>query len=166
MVRTRQGSQDLPRIRVSSRISKAGIQRQKIRRLPPSSVRHNVHRSLHWRRNARALTITLILHLIAAFFLIQSIRQPSVEEVVIFGLSGWSTDHLTGGRNTLQLQSDMTYAGGSLPLTDDSLQNTPIESTDRNISLELRLLSYWIAILSLIWAIGHTKAMLSLKRFL
>ena len=73
MARTRQGSKGLSRIRVSSRISKEGIQRQKIRRLPPLSVRHNVYRSLHRRRNAKALTIILTLHLIAAFFLIQSI---------------------------------------------------------------------------------------------
>lgn len=47
MARTKQGAKDLPRIYVSSRISKVGIQRQEIRRLPPFSVRHNVHCSLH-----------------------------------------------------------------------------------------------------------------------
>lgn len=69
MARTRQGFKDLPRIRASSRpYLKRKDTMAKIRRLPPFSVRHNVHRSLHQRRNSRALTITLMLHLIAAFF--------------------------------------------------------------------------------------------------
>ena len=81
-------TKDLPRIRVSSRLSKTWIQKQEVRRqgighLPAFNVRRSVRRTAHRRRNVRALTITLILHLIGAFFLIQSIRQHIVEDDVI-----------------------------------------------------------------------------------
>ena len=46
-------------------------------------MRYNVRRTVHRRRNVRALTITLILHLIVAFFVIQSIREHIVEDDVI-----------------------------------------------------------------------------------
>ena len=79
----KQVTKRLPRIRVSSRFSETGVQRQEIRHLPAFNIRHNVRRTVRWRRNVKALTITLILHLIGAFFLIQSIRQAIVEDDVI-----------------------------------------------------------------------------------
>ena len=79
----RQVTKDLPRIRVRSRFSETGVQSQEIRHLPTFNMRHNVRRSVHRRRNVWALTITLILHLIVAFFVIQSIREHIVEDDVI-----------------------------------------------------------------------------------
>ena len=79
---------DLPRIRVSSRLSKTWIQRPKIRQqainyLPTFSARHYVRDAINRRQKRSALTIALILHLIGAFFLIQSIREHIVEDDVI-----------------------------------------------------------------------------------
>ena len=79
----RQVTKDLPRIRVRSRFSETGVQSQEIRHLPTFNMRHNAGRSVHRRRNVRALTITLILHLVVAFFVIQSIREHIVEDDVI-----------------------------------------------------------------------------------
>lgn len=84
----KQGTKDLPRIRVSSRLSKTWIQGPKIKQqaigpLSAFNVRYNAQRTLRQRRKVRALAITLILHLIGAFFLIQSIRQDIVAEDVI-----------------------------------------------------------------------------------
>ena len=79
----RQVTKDLPRIRVRSRFSETGVQSQEIRHLPTFNMRYNVRRTVHRRRNVRALTITLILHLIVAFFVIQSIREHIVEDDVI-----------------------------------------------------------------------------------
>ena len=79
----RQVTKDLPRIRVRSRFSETGVQSQEIRHLPTFNMRYNVRRTVHRRRNVRALTITLILHLIVAFFVIQSIREHIVENDVI-----------------------------------------------------------------------------------
>ena len=85
----KQGTKDLPRIRISSRLSKAWIQGQKIRQkatryLPAFNVRYSAHRTMTQRQNRAALIIALILHLIAAFFLIKSIRQDIVAEDVIY----------------------------------------------------------------------------------
>ena len=79
----RQVTKDLPRIRVRSRFSETGVQSQEIRHLPTFNMRHNVRRTVHRRRNVRALTITLILHLVVALFVIQSIREHIVEDDVI-----------------------------------------------------------------------------------
>ena len=84
-----QGTKDLPRIRISSRLSKAWIQGQKIRQkatryLPAFNVRYSAHRAMTQRQNRAALIIALILHLIAAFFLIKSIQQDIVEKDIIY----------------------------------------------------------------------------------
>ena len=79
----KQGTKDLPRIRISSRLSKTWVQGQTIRDLPSLSARYDVYRALHRRRSRSALAVALILHLIAAFFLIQSIQEHIVEEDVI-----------------------------------------------------------------------------------
>ena len=79
----RQVNKDLPRIRVRSRFSETGEQRHEIRRSPAFNMQYDVRRTAHRRRNVRALTITLIVHLIAAFFVIQSIREHTVEEDAI-----------------------------------------------------------------------------------
>ncbi len=84
----KQVTKDLPRVRVSSRLSKTWIQRQEtrqqpIRHLPDFNTRHSVRRTEHRRRNRFALATALILHLIAAFFVIQSIREYIVEDDVI-----------------------------------------------------------------------------------
>ena len=70
----------LPRIRVRSRFSETGVQRQEIRHLPAFNMRHSVRRTVHRRQNVRALTITLILHLVVVFFVMQSIREHIVED--------------------------------------------------------------------------------------
>ena len=70
----------LPRIRVRSRFSETGVQSQEIRHLPTFNMRHSVRRTVHRRRNVRALTITLILHLVVVFFVMQSIREHIVED--------------------------------------------------------------------------------------
>ncbi len=84
----KQVTKDLPRVRVSSRLSKTWIQRQETRRqsirhLPEFNARHIARRTEHRRRNRFALATALILHLIAAFFLIQSIQQHIAEDDVI-----------------------------------------------------------------------------------
>ena len=73
-------TKDLPRIRVRSRFSETGVQRQEIRHLPTFNMRHSVRRTVHRRQNVRALTITLILHLVVVFFVMQSIREHIVED--------------------------------------------------------------------------------------
>ena len=83
MQEQRQVTKDLPRIRVRSRFSETGVQRHELRHLPTFNMRHNVRRTVRRRRNVRALTITLILHLVVAFFVIQSIREHIVEDDVI-----------------------------------------------------------------------------------
>ncbi len=83
MQRQRQVTKGLPRIRVRSRLSETGVQKQEIRHLPAFNMRYNVRRTAHRRQNARALTITLILHLVVAFFVMQSIREHIVEYDVI-----------------------------------------------------------------------------------
>ena len=70
----------LPRIRVRSRFSETGVQRQEIRHLPAFNMRHSVRRTVHRRQNVRALTITLILHLVVVFFVMQSIREHIIVE--------------------------------------------------------------------------------------
>ncbi len=72
-------TKDLPRIRVRSRFSETGVQKQEIRYLPAFNMRYNVRRTVHRGWNVRALTITLILHLIVAFFVMQSIQEHIVE---------------------------------------------------------------------------------------
>lgn len=84
----KQVTKDLPRVRISSRLSKTWIHRQETRRqsirhLPEFNVRRSVRRTEHRRRNRFALATALILHLIAAFFLIQSIQQHIAEDDVI-----------------------------------------------------------------------------------
>ena len=79
----KQATKDLPRIRVRSGFSETGVQTHEIIHLPAFNMRYNVRRTVHRQQNVRALTVTLILHLIGAFFLIQSIRQNIVEDDVI-----------------------------------------------------------------------------------
>ena len=84
----RQETKDLPRIRVNSRLSKTWIQGQEIRRqairhLPIFNVRYAVQRTAHRRRSLKALTITLILHLIGVFLLLHYIHPPRIEEDAI-----------------------------------------------------------------------------------
>ena len=82
-------TKDLPRVRISSRLSKTWVQRQNTRRqqairhLPEFNARHRVRRTMHRRRSRSALIIALILHLIATFFVIKSIREHIVEEEVL-----------------------------------------------------------------------------------
>ena len=88
MQEQKQAPKDLPRVRVSSRLSKTWIQkqesrRQAIRHLPEFNAQHRARRTEHRRRNRFALATALILHLIAAFFAIQLIRQHIVEDDVI-----------------------------------------------------------------------------------
>ena len=88
MQEQKQVPKDLPRVRVSSRLSRTWIQEQEtrqqsIRHLPAFNIQHSVRRTAHRRRSRSALTIALILHLIVAFFVIQSIREHIVEEDVI-----------------------------------------------------------------------------------
>ena len=80
----RQPTKDLPRIRVRSGFSETGVQTHEIIHLPAFNMRHNVRRTVHRRQNVRALTITLILHLVVAFFVMLSIREHTVEEDVIY----------------------------------------------------------------------------------
>ena len=84
----KQVTKDLPRVRVSSRLSKTWIQRQEprrqvIRHLPEFNARHSARRTRHRQQRGAALIIALTLHLIAGFFLIRSIREHIVEEDVI-----------------------------------------------------------------------------------
>ena len=85
----KQATKDLPRVRISSRLSKTWIQqqesrRQAIRHLPEFNTRYSVRRTIRRRRRRSALIIALTLHLIAAFFLILSIREHIVKEDVIY----------------------------------------------------------------------------------
>ncbi len=79
-----QGNRDLPRIRVRSGFSETGAQKHEIRHLPTFNTRHNLRRTTHRQQHTRALAITIILHLIVAFFVIQSVREHIVEEDVIY----------------------------------------------------------------------------------
>ena len=79
----KQVPKDLPRIRVSSRFSKTWIQSQGIRSLSVFSMQRRVLRTRHQRRNGSALLIAIILHLIAGFFVIKSIREHIQEDEVI-----------------------------------------------------------------------------------
>ena len=85
----KQATKDLPRVRVSSRLSKTWVQSQETRRqqairhLPAFNARHSARRTMRRRRRRSALTIALIVHLIAGFFVIQSIREHIVEADVI-----------------------------------------------------------------------------------
>lgn len=84
----KQVPKDLPRVRISSRLSKTWIKSQEsrqqaIRHLPEFNIQHSRHRAARRRRHRAALAIALILHLAAAFFVIQSIRQHIVEDDVI-----------------------------------------------------------------------------------
>ena len=84
----KQTPKNLPRVRVSSRLSKTWIQRQEtkqqsIRHLPVFNIQHRARRTEHLRRSRSALTIALILHLIAGFFILQSIREHIVEDDAI-----------------------------------------------------------------------------------
>ncbi|MCE2395704.1 DUF4159 domain-containing protein [Candidatus Poribacteria bacterium] len=84
----KQAPKDLPRVRISSRLSKTWIKsqesrRQAIRHLPEFNIQHSGRRAVRRRRRRSALAIALILHLVTAFFVIQSIRQHIVEDDVI-----------------------------------------------------------------------------------
>ncbi|RKU08590.1 hypothetical protein C6502_15375 [Candidatus Poribacteria bacterium] len=88
MQERKQTTKDLPRVRISSRLSKTWIQRQEnrrqaVRHLPAFNARHIARRTMRRRRRRAALTIALIVHLIAGFFVIQSIREHIVEDDVI-----------------------------------------------------------------------------------
>lgn len=78
MQERKQTAKELPRVRVSSRLSKTWIQsqetrRQAIKHLPDFNARHGIRRTERQRRGRSALVIALIVHLIAGFFLIKSI---------------------------------------------------------------------------------------------
>ena len=84
----KQAPKDLPRVRISSRLSKTWInheenRRQAIRHLPEFNIQHSVRRSVRRRRRRAALVIALILHIVIAFFVVQSIRQHIAEDDVI-----------------------------------------------------------------------------------
>ena len=88
MQEQKQVPKDLPRVRVSSRLSKTWIQsqetrRQAIKHLPDFNARHSIRRIERQRRRRSALIIALIVHLIAGFFLIKSIREHIQEDDVI-----------------------------------------------------------------------------------
>lgn len=84
----KQVTKDLPRVRISSRLSKTWINNQEsrpqaIRHLPEFNIQHSVRRAVRRRRHRSALAIALILHLVVAFFVVQSIRQHIAEDDVI-----------------------------------------------------------------------------------
>ena len=79
----RRAAKDLPRIRVRARVSETGVQTQEIRHLPAFNMHYDARRTVSRQKNVRALAITLIFHLIVAFFVIQSIREHTVEEDAI-----------------------------------------------------------------------------------
>ena len=88
MQEQKQVPKDLPRVRVSSRLSKTWVHRQEsrqqvVKHLPDFNARHSVRRARHRRRSRSALTIAIILHLIAGFFVVKSIREHLVEDDVI-----------------------------------------------------------------------------------
>ena len=83
MQERKQTTKDLPRVRISSRLSKTWIQWQEIKRLPEFNIQYSMRRAVRRRRRGAALIIALIVHLIAGFFLIQSIREHIVEEDII-----------------------------------------------------------------------------------
>ena len=76
----RRATKDLPRIRVRSGFTETGAQKHEIRRLPVFNMHYDARRTVSRRQNRRALAITLVLHLVVAFFVIQSIREHTVEE--------------------------------------------------------------------------------------
>ena len=81
-------TKDLPRVRISSRLSKTWInsqetRQQAIRHLPEFNIQHSGRRAAHRRRRRTALAIALILHLVVAFFVVQSVRQHVAEGDVI-----------------------------------------------------------------------------------
>ncbi len=85
----KQVPKDLPRVRISSRLSKTWVHRQESRRqavkyLPDFNARHSIRRTERQRRRLSALIIALIVHLIAGFFLIKSIREHIREDDVIY----------------------------------------------------------------------------------
>ena len=89
MQEQKQVPKDLPRVRISSRLSKTWVHRQEsrpqaVKRLPDFNVRHRVRRTERQRRRRSALIIALIVHLIAGFFVMQSIREHIVEADVIY----------------------------------------------------------------------------------
>ena len=59
-------------------------QQRPISALPSFKVRRAVQKATHSRARCNAFIITFIIHLIGVYFLIQSIRDPIVEEDVIF----------------------------------------------------------------------------------
>ena len=84
----KRATKDLPRVRVSSRLSKTWVQRQEsrqqvVKHLPDFNARHSTRRTERQRRRRSALIIALIVHLIAGFFLMKSIREHIVEGDVI-----------------------------------------------------------------------------------
>ena len=88
MQEQKQAPKDLPRVRVSSRLSKTWIQSQETRQqtvkhLPDFNAQHSIRRTERQRRRRSALIIALIVHLIAGFFLIKSIREHIQEDDVI-----------------------------------------------------------------------------------
>ena len=88
MQEQKQPTKDLPRVRVSSRLSKTWVHRQETRRqavrhLPAFNARYSARRTMRRRQRRVALAIALIVHLIAGFFVIQSIREHIVEDDVI-----------------------------------------------------------------------------------
>ena len=83
----KRATKDLPRVRISSRLSKTWINSQEngwqvVEHLPAFNAQHSARRTMRRRRRRSALTIALIVHLIAGFFLIQSIREHIVEDDV------------------------------------------------------------------------------------
>ncbi len=69
----KQVPKDLPRVRISSRLSKTWVHRQETRRqavkhLPDFNAQHSIRRTERQRRRRSALIIALIVHLIAGFF--------------------------------------------------------------------------------------------------
>lgn len=80
----RRATKDLPRIRVRARVSETGVQTQEIRHLPAFNMHYDTRRTASRRQNRWALVITLLLHVVVGFFVIQSIREHTVEEDAIY----------------------------------------------------------------------------------
>lgn len=80
----RRATKDLPRIRVRARVSETGVQTQEIRHLPAFNMHYDARRTVSRRANRWALVITFLFHLVVAFFVIQSIREHTVEEDAIY----------------------------------------------------------------------------------
>ena len=88
MQEPKQPTKDLPRVRISSRLSKTWVNTQESRsqvveHLPDFNARHSIRRTERQRRRRSALIIALTLHLIAGFFLLKSIREHIIEDDVI-----------------------------------------------------------------------------------